>query len=328
MSGMISDSLEIRNLKAYYFTWEGIVRAIDGIDLQIAREETLGVAGESGCGKSTLSNAILRIVPDPGKIVGGEIFFDGKNLLKMTENEMQKIRGKRISMIFQEPTSAMNPVIKIGDQIAEVIILHQGLNKKDAWEEALRMLMLTGIDQPETVANSYTFRLGPGIVQQAMIAMALSCRPQLLLADEPTSTMDMDTEEHIIELLKDLRQKLHLSMLYITHNLGVIAQLCDRVAIMYAGKIVEIGGLREVFRNPKHPYTEGLLKAFPRYDLERVDRLPSIPGVVPPLIDPPSGCRFHPRCEHAANICKVKEPHLIKAEENHFVACFFAEEYI
>jgi peptide/nickel transport system ATP-binding protein len=318
---MNSELLRVNNLQTFFFTYEGVVHAVDNISFSLMKGESLGLAGESGCGKSTAAYSILKLVAEPGRIVGGNILFEGEDLLKKNEYEMQKIRGRRISIIFQEPKSAMNPSIKLGDQIAEAIQVHKKISRKEALEEALKWLELVGVASPKKVAESYPFQQGPGEVQQAMIAMALSCNASLLIADEPTTAMDASTEAHIISLLKDLRHKLNLSMIYITHNLGNIAQLCDSVAIMYAGKIVEIGEMRKIFKDPIHPYTYGLLQAHPRFDVD-LERLPEIPGTVINLINPPKGCRFYPRCAKGKDKCKDKEPKLVEVKSNHFVACW------
>lgn len=319
-----SDLLSVSDLSTYFFTIKGTVHAVDGVSLYIEKGETLGLAGESGCGKSTTAYSILKIVSEPGRIVSGSILFKGEDLVKKDEGEMQRIRGGEISIIFQEPRAAVNPIIKLGDQIAESIKLHRGLGDKEASAEAIKMLELLGTSNPEAVSEGYAFQYGPGVVQQAMIAMALSCHANLLIADEPTSAMDASTQARTISLLKELKRKLNFSMLYITHNLGVIAQLCDRVAIMYAGSLVEIGETKSFFKDPMHPYSDKLLHAFPRYDIIQ-DRLPEIPGAVPSLIDPPPGCRFYPRCPLRKEICKEREPSLTEVKPNRLVACWAVE---
>jgi len=319
--------LSVRNLKTYFFTPEGAVRAVDGVDFDIKKGETLGLAGESGCGKTTTAYSIIRLVPRPGKIVDGEFSFEGENILKKTEREMVKMRGNKISMIFQEPIAAMNPVYKVGSQIMEAIkICHKGISKEEARDKMINLLKLTRVDNPELIINKHPHELDPGSVQRAMIAIALCGNPPLLLADEPTTTMDVTTEAQIIELLKDMKREFNISILYITHNLGVIARMADRVAIMYAGKIVELGSIKHVFGDAKHPYTKGLLSAFPRHDQD-IDELFSIPGVVPNLLSPFTMCRFYPRCHFAEDkICRREEPELVEIEPDHWVRCYIYGE--
>lgn len=315
--------LSVKNLKTVFETPEGRVRAVDGVSFDIKKGETLGLAGESGCGKTTTAYSIIGLVPRPGKIVGGNIFYSGEDILTKSEDEMVKMRGRDISMIFQEPIAAMNPVYKIGSQIMEAIkTSNKGISKEDAKEKMIYLLNKTRVDDPEMLINKYPHELDPGSVQRAMIAIALCGNPPLLLADEPTTTMDVTTEAQIIELLKDMKKEYNISILYITHNLGVIARMVDRVAIMYAGKIVELGNINSVFGNAKHPYTVGLLGAFPRHDKE-TEELPNIPGVVPSLLNEFTTCRFNPRCQSKLkNVCKGKEPELIEIEKDHWVGCY------
>ena len=312
--------LEIKGLKTYFYTYEGVVKAVDGVDLRIKKGETLGLVGETGCGKSVTSFSILRLVPPPGRIVAGEVFFQGQDLLKLKEDEMRKIRGKEIAMIFQDPTSALNPVYKVGDQIADVIMLHQGLDKDEAWEKAIEMMKTVGIPATEDRAHNYSFEFSGGMRQRVMIAMALSCHPKLLIADEPTTNLDSTIQTQILELMKDLKNQVKASILLITHHLGVVADMADRVAVLYAGHIVEYSDGITLFREHKHPYVEGLLQAVPDAHKGKGPLL-TIPGTLPNLIRPPSGCRFHPRCQYAQTICKQERPKLVELTSGHFVAC-------
>lgn len=315
--------LEVKNLKTYFYTEDGVVPAIDGVNFYIKPGETLGVVGESGCGKSVTSLSILRLIPTPpGKILdGSEIHFDGQNLLELSEKEMRGIRGNKISMIFQEPMTSLNPVFKIGQQIGEVLILHQGMNKEQARAKAIEMLKLVGIPRPERIVDEYPHSLSGGMRQRVMIAMALACNPQLLIADEPTTALDVTIQAQILELMKKLKTDFNASVMLITHNLGVVAETCQRVIVMYAGKVVEEGDVYSIFEDPKHPYTQGLLKSIPSVE-EKVDRLDSIPGIVPNPLNMPQGCRFQPRCSKAMEICKTKQPELTNLGEERNVRCF------
>ena len=318
--------VDIRNLKTYFYTEDGVVPAVDGVNLYIKRGETLGVVGESGCGKSVTSLSIMQLVSKPsGKIVEGEILFEGEDLVKKSEAEMRKIRGNDISMIFQEPMTSLNPVYTIGDQIAEAIMLHQGLNHKDATDKAIEMLRLVGIPLPERRVKEYPHQLSGGMRQRVMIAMALSCNPKLLVADEPTTALDVTIQAQILELMKKLKKELGMAIMLITHDLGVVAEMCERVVVMYGGKVVEEGDAVSIFKSPLHPYTEGLLKSVPRMD-EDVEKLHVIEGVVPNPLHLPAGCRFHPRCPVAVDKCKEAQPALEKVAEGRYVACFLATE--
>ncbi|HLN64714.1 MAG TPA: ABC transporter ATP-binding protein [Symbiobacteriaceae bacterium] len=318
--------VDIRNLKTYFYTEDGVVPAVDGVNLYIKRGETLGVVGESGCGKSVTSLSIMQLVSKPsGKIVEGEILFEGEDLVKKSEAEMRKIRGNDISMIFQEPMTSLNPVYTIGDQIAEAIMLHQGLNHKDAIDKAIEMLRLVGIPLPERRVKEYPHQLSGGMRQRVMIAMALSCNPKLLVADEPTTALDVTIQAQILELMKKLKKELGMAIMLITHDLGVVAEMCERVVVMYGGKVVEEGDAVSIFKSPLHPYTEGLLKSVPRMD-EDVEKLHVIEGVVPNPLHLPAGCRFHPRCPVAVDKCKETQPSLEKVAEGRYVACFLASE--
>jgi oligopeptide/dipeptide ABC transporter ATP-binding protein len=322
--------LEIRDLKTYFFTYEGVAKAVDGVTYQLAKGEPLGVVGESGCGKSVTALSILRLIPTPpGKIVGGEILFKGKNLIDLSEEEMRKIRGNRISMIFQEPMTSLNPVFTIGNQIQETIKLHQGLSKRESLEKAIEMLRLVNIPSPERCVNQYPHELSGGMRQRAMIAMSLACNPEILIADEPTTALDVTIQAQILDLLNKLKEELGMAIILITHNLGVIAETVNRVLVMYAGKIVEEAKTKTLFENPQHPYTRGLLKSIPRLgDKVRHGkvRLSEIPGVVPSLYEIPSGCKFSTRCPSVMDICKEKEPELKEIEKGHFSACWLTNQ--
>jgi peptide/nickel transport system ATP-binding protein len=314
--------ISIKGLKTNFYTYAGVVKALDGINLDIIKGESLGLVGETGCGKSVLALSIMRLIRwPPGKIDEGSIKFGEKDLLKISEKEMRSIRGNKLSMIFQEPMTSLNPVFKIGDQISEVVIMHQRMDKKAAWKKSVEMLEFTGIPAPERVAGSYPHELSGGMLQRAMIAMALACQPALLIADEPTTALDVTIEAQILDLMKSLKLKTGATILMITHDLGIIAEMCDRVGVMYAGTIVELGSVESIYRNPLHPYTNGLMKAIPKLSTRRADRLDTIPGNVPNLIYPPGGCRFHPRCSKAMDICKTEKPAVCEVESGHFVAC-------
>ncbi|AYO31045.1 MAG: peptide/nickel transport system ATP-binding protein [Thermoanaerobacteraceae bacterium] len=308
---MNDNLVEVKNLKTYFFTDDGVVPAVDGVDFSIKKGETLGIVGESGCGKSVTSLSLLRLVPNPpGKIVDGEMYFKGENLLEKSESEMRKIRGNDISMIFQEPMTSLNPVFTVGEQISEAIELHQGLNKRDALAKAVEMLKLVGIPSAEQRVNEYPHQMSGGMRQRVMIAMALSCNPALLIADEPTTALDVTIQAQILELMKDLKERLGTAIMLITHDLGVVAEMAENVLVMYAGKVVEYADVKTIFKNPKHPYTVGLLGSIPRLDQPK-EKLYVIEGVVPNPFNMPSGCRFHPRCPEAREICKTKEPELL-----------------
>jgi peptide/nickel transport system ATP-binding protein len=314
--------LDIQGLKTHFYTEDGVVKAVDGVDLYIKRGETLGVVGESGCGKSVTSLSIMRLVAPPGKITEGKIMFDGKNLLDLPEKDMTKIRGNRISMIFQQPTSCLNPVFKIGDQIAEVLNIHQSLGREAGWKRSIELLRMVGIPEPAKRANAYPHEISGGQAQRVMIAMALACVPELLIADEPTTALDVTIQAQIIDLMRDLREKTGTSILMITHDLGVVAEMCERVVVMYAGQVVEQADVKELFANPLHPYTKGLIGSIPILGQIR-DRLDVIPGTVPNLLNPPPGCRFEPRCQICEGIarerCKVELPPLREIKPGHWV---------
>ncbi|MFQ6087331.1 MAG: ABC transporter ATP-binding protein [Candidatus Methanofastidiosia archaeon] len=314
--------LEIRNLRTYFYTYEGVVRALDGINLDIKKGEAVGLVGETGCGKSVTALSIMRLIQSPpGKIVGGEILFEGKNLLELTEDEMRDIRGNEIAMIFQEPMTSLNPVFTIESQMREIIMLHQKVGKDEAKKRALEMLKLVGMPDPEKVLKQYPHELSGGMRQRAMIAMEISCSPDLLIADEPTTALDVTIQAQILKLIKGIMGEIDASLLLITHDLGVIAKICDRVAVMYAGVIVEFADVRSIFKDPMHPYTKGLINAIPKLS-EKRERLEIIRGRVPNLIHPPSGCRFHPRCDFRMDICDKEKPPAFNVKSEHSVACY------
>ncbi|MFW6036033.1 MAG: ABC transporter ATP-binding protein [Halothermotrichaceae bacterium] len=315
--------IEIKNLKTYFYTDEGIVRAVGGVDFEIFPGETLGLVGESGCGKSVTALSIMRLIESPpGKIVDGEINFGNENLVNLTQSKMRKIRGNDISMIFQEPMTSLNPVFTIGDQIAEAIMIHKKINKKEALEESVEMLKKVGIALPDQRIKEYPHQLSGGMRQRVMIAMALSCDPQLLIADEPTTALDVTIQAQTLDLINSLKDKLGMSVMIITHDLGVIAEIADRVAVMYAGKIVEYTDVKTLFTSPKHPYTWGLLNSIPRLNKE-LDRLQAIPGVVPNPLDFAEGCKYNTRCPLADEKCAKEEPEIEKIEPGHKVRCWY-----
>ena len=313
--------LKIRNLSVHFYTYAGVVEAIDRVSLDIYKGDTLGLVGETGCGKSVTASSILRLVDSPGRIIGGEIVFEGENLLEKTDQQMRKIRGSKIAMIFQDPTTYLNPIFTIGDQIMEVIKEHQGQSSKEAIRNlTINILNLVRMPDPERIIARYTHELSTGMRQRAMIAMMLSCRPKLLIADEPTTALDVTVQAQILNLLKELKEKLSLSILLITHNFGVIATTCNRVSVMYAGRIIEDGSVIDIFDNSLHPYTQALLRAIPRLDQDTTV-LKSIPGTIPKLISPPSGCRFYDRCAQKMAKCKYREPKSKEVEKDHHVSC-------
>ena len=316
--------LEVKDLKTYFFLDEGVAKAVDGVSFQVDKGETLGLVGESGCGKSVSALSIMRLIPDPpGKIVGGQIIMGGKNVLELDEKQVRDIRGNEVSMIFQEPMTSLNPVFTCGSQIEEAVILHQKVSKKEARQKAIEMLRLVGIPAPEQRVREYPHQLSGGMRQRVMIAMALSCNPSLLLADEPTTALDVTIQAQILELLERLQRELNMAVIMITHDLGVIAEVASRVAVMYAGKIVEYAGVQDIFNTPRHPYTQGLLKSIPKLTEFR-DRLAVIPGMVPNPLAFPQGCKFHPRCSRVIGECRKAEPDLRELVPDHWVRCFRA----
>ncbi|MEH7452711.1 ABC transporter ATP-binding protein [Gottfriedia acidiceleris] len=314
--------LDVKNLQTYFYTDEGISKAVNGISFKLKKGETLGIVGESGSGKSITSLSLLRLIPSPpGKITGGSILFKGEDLLAKTEKQMRSIRGNEISMIFQEPMTSLNPVYSAGEQIAEAIRLHQKLNKKEAWDKAVEMLRLVGIPSPEKRAKQEPHELSGGMRQRVMIAMALACHPEVLIADEPTTALDVTIQAQILELIKSLQKDLGTAVILITHDLGVVYETCDRVAVMYAGRIVEYTSAKELYNNPKHPYTIGLLNSLPRLDMDQ-DELTTIPGTVPSPFNMPKGCSFAPRCAHAKPMCHELVPDLQTLDKNTEVSCW------
>src|SRR5919198_60436 len=314
--------LEVSGLRTSFATRDGLVRAVDGISFSVDRGEIMGLVGESGCGKSVTSLSILRLVPPPGRIEAGSVTFEGRDLLKLRSEQMRSIRGQQLAMIFQQPTSSLNPVWDVGRQIGETLEIHKGLRRKDARVRALELLRLVGIPDPERRLRSYPHELSGGMAQRVMIAMALACEPDLLIADEPTTALDVTIQAQILELLKEIQEKLKMALIFISHNLGVVARLCDRIGVMYAGSIVELADKKTLFTSPQHPYTIGLLEAIPRPELRHED-LKAIPGTVCNLFDPPSGCKFHPRCSRAQEICEREPPPLEEKFDRTLAACHF-----
>lgn len=314
--------LEVKNLQTHFQTDRGVVKAVDGVDFKVNRGQTLGIVGESGCGKSITSLSIMRLISTPpGKVAGGEVLFKGEDLLSYSEEKMRSIRGNEISMIFQEPMTSLNPVYSVGEQIAEAFRIHQKLNRKKAWEKAVEMLKLVGIPSPEKRAKQEPHELSGGMRQRVMIAMALACNPSLLIADEPTTALDVTIQAQILDLLKKLQEDFGSAIIMITHDLGVVAETCDMVAVMYAGKVVEYTDVDSLFEQPKHPYTEGLLNSIPRVDEDR-EELIAIKGSVPSPLDMPAGCRFAPRCPYATELCHEKLPELTSIDNDVQVRCW------
>ncbi len=319
---MADTLVDVRNLVTCFWTDDGKVTACDDVSFQVGRGETVGLVGESGCGKSVTSLSIMRLVAwPPGRIVSGEILFEGENLLVKDEASMRQIRGNKISMIFQEPMTSLNPVYTVGEQIAEAVRLHQDKDKKEAWDQAVAMLKLVGINLPGRRAREYPHQLSGGMRQRVMIAMALSCNPSLLIADEPTTALDVTIQAQILELMKQLKRDFGMSILLITHDLGVIAEMADRVMVMYAGRIVEEAGALDLYGEPLHPYTKGLLVSIPRLDTPK-GHLHVIEGTVPDLASLPSGCAFHPRCGEARPECRESIPQLVSVGPGRKVSCF------
>jgi len=315
--------LDIKNLKTYFYTQEGELKAVDGLSYYVNKGESVGLVGESACGKSVSALSILRLIPyPPGIIVGGEIIFQGKDLLKSTEDEMRDIRGNRIAMIFQEPTTSLNPVLTVRTQISEALELHRGMDKVEAMQEVIRLLKLVGIPDAERRVGEYPFQFSGGMQQRIMIAMALSCNPALLIADEPTTSVDVTVQAQLLEIIDDLRRRFGTSVIIITHNLGIVARYVDRVNVMYAGRMVETAPTEELYASPMHPYTIGLLASVPRLDSVLKKSLRIIKGLPPNLARLPSGCAFHPRCENVMQKCREEYPPLEKVGENHYRACF------
>jgi oligopeptide/dipeptide ABC transporter ATP-binding protein len=320
--------LDVKNLKTQFFTEGGVVRAVDGVDFYVGRGEVVGIVGESGCGKSVTSLSIMRLIGQPGKIIAGEIVFDGEDLMKLPESQMIKMRGNRISMIFQQPQSSLNPVFRVGDQLSEVLSIHQDMGKEAGEQRAIELLAMVGVPDPESRVKAFPHELSGGMAQRVMIAMALACVPELLIADEPTTALDVTIQAQILDLMRNLRTKMDTSIILITHDLGVIAEMADRVNVMYAGRIVEEASVVELFKNPKHPYTEALIGSTPVLG-QAEKELTTIPGSVPNLVNLPEGCKFAPRCvariTNNLEKCTQVEPELIKVGPNHEVRCWLYE---
>ncbi|MFQ5654528.1 MAG: ABC transporter ATP-binding protein [Planctomycetota bacterium] len=318
--------LDIRDLCTWFYTDEGIAKAVDGVSFSIRKGETLGVVGESGCGKSVTAMSCLKLIPEPpGRIVRGEVIFKGRNLLDLPEAEMRKIRGNEISVIFQEPMTSLNPVFRVGSQIAEALILHQGLSKREARLRTIDLLDKVGIPSPASRVDEYPHQMSGGMKQRVMIAMALACDPALLIADEPSTALDVTIQAQILDLLRELKRREGMAILLITHDLGVIAEMADHVAVMYAGKVVEFAAAEELFLNPKHPYSVGLFRSLPRLGTARA-KLDVIPGSVPNPLEFPEGCKFWPRCPHAKVACRAAEPELRGVGDEHTAACLRIDE--
>lgn len=316
--------LHINNLKTYFYTEKGIVPAVDGVNIKVKKGQIVGIVGESGCGKSITSLSVLKLISEPGRIVGGRILFEGEDLAAKSVRDMHKIRGNSISMIFQEPMTSLNPVYTVGRQVGEAVMIHNaGITRQEVKAKVIEMLSLVGIPEPEKRFNAYPHQLSGGLRQRVMIAMALICRPKLLIADEPTTALDVTIEAQILSLMRKLRDEVDTSIIMITHNLGVVAELCDYVYVMYSGRIVEEGEIFELFKTPMHPYTAGLLKSIPRRseDKDR-ERLYCIKGMVPNPLYLPKGCKFQPRCEKASEKCISQEPGLFDTEGGHQVRCW------
>lgn len=318
----MSELLSVQNLRTYFKTDEGLIKACDDVSFEVKKGEILGIVGESGSGKTVVSMSILKLIScPPGYFAGGKIFFEGKNILELSENDMRSIRGNRVSMIFQDPMTALNPFLKIGTQMAETLIAHKKMTKSAAKAKSVEMLKKAGVSLPEQRMDMYAHQLSGGLRQRVMIAMALLCEPALLIADEPTTALDVTIQAQILELIKSLNKEFHTSVMLISHNLGVVAGMADRVMVMYAGKIVEAGPTHEVFKNPSHPYTKALLRSIPRVDVEQKELEP-IPGLPPILSNAPSGCAFHPRCAHKKDVCERELPPTVNITGRHFASCW------
>ncbi|MCP4722972.1 MAG: ABC transporter ATP-binding protein [Desulfobacteraceae bacterium] len=320
--------LSIKGLKTSFHTHDGIINAVDGIDFDVYPGETLGLVGESGCGKSVTSLSVLRLLNPSMATIQGRVDFDGKNLLDLNPEEMRMIRGNTISMIFQEPMTSLNPILTVGEQISEGLRLHENLNRKKAWEKAIQMLEMVQIPSPEVRVGQYPHKLSGGMRQRVMIAMALSCNPRLIFADEPTTALDVTIQAQIIRLLEHLKKGSNTSIILITHDLGVVAQMASRVVVMYAGRIVEEAPVVELFHDARHPYTKGLLKSVPILTNDKETRLNEIPGIVPNLLHMPKGCSFHPRCSEAMDICRKESPPMSHFNPNRRVACWMASDEV
>jgi len=319
--------LEVKNLKTHFFTMEGVVKAVDGVSYELNEGETLGLVGESGCGKSVSALSVMRLIPDPpGKIIDGEILLDGEDILKINMEGMREVRGAKIAMVFQEPMTSLNPVLTVERQITETLQLHMGMSKSESQRESVNLLTRVGIPDPEIRIKQYPHQFSGGMRQRVMIAMALSCNPRLIIADEPTTALDVTIQSQILDLMKSLTTELGVALIVITHNLGVVARYADRVNIMYAGKVIERGEAHEIYSNPRHPYTVGLLRSVPRLDLPRRAKLDPIEGQPPDLINLPPGCAFRERCRWAVDKCATDTPELVETSDGHLSACFRADE--
>ena len=319
--------LEVKNLKTHFFTMEGVVKAVDGVSYELNEGETLGLVGESGCGKSVSALSVMRLIPDPpGKIIDGEILLDGEDILKINMEGMREVRGAKIAMVFQEPMTSLNPVLTVERQITETLQLHMGMSKLESQRESVNLLTRVGIPDPEIRIKQYPHQFSGGMRQRVMIAMALSCNPRLIIADEPTTALDVTIQAQMLDLMKSLTTELGVALIVITHNLGVVARYADRVNIMYAGKVIERGEAHEIYSNPRHPYTVGLLRSVPRLDLPRRAKLDPIEGQPPDLINLPPGCAFRERCRWAIDKCATDTPELVETSDGHLSACFRADE--
>ena len=319
--------LEVKNLHTYFHTMDGLTKSVEGVSFSVDHGSTLGLVGESGCGKSVTSLSIMQLVAcPPGEIHQGEIIFNGENLLKKTPEEMRKIRGNDISMIFQEPMTSLNPVFTVGNQVAEVLINHKNMSEEEARDKVIQLFKDVGIPDPVRRVDNFPHQMSGGMRQRVMIAMGLACDPKLLIADEPTTALDVTIQAQVLQLMREIKEKTNTSIILITHNLAVVAEMADYVAVMYYGRIVEYAEAKELYRNPQHPYTHGLLQSIPRVDKPKTDEpLPAIPGVVPNPYNPPKGCKFHPRCKYAQEKCRTEEPPyvLLPGTDGHYCRCWY-----
>ena len=326
MENTNNNILEIKNLHTYFYTDSGVIKSVDGVDIELREGTTLGIVGESGSGKSVTALSVMGLLMGTtGKVAEGEILFEGRDLTKLDDEERMKMRGEKISMIFQEPMTSLNPVMKIGDQITECILMHNNISKQEAWDKAVEMLKLTGVPRVERMMKEYPFQLSGGQRQRVMIAMALVCKPKILIADEPTTALDVTIQAQILDLMENLKQKTGTSILFITHDLGVVAEVCDDVVVMYSGRVVEKGDVRSIFASPSHPYTRGLLASIPKLG-ECAEELESIPGNVPNPKYMPQGCKFAPRCSCAFDKCREEEPGFYDVGEGHMSRCWLCEK--
>ena len=326
MENTNNNILEIKNLHTYFYTDSGVIKSVDGVDIELREGSTLGIVGESGSGKSVTALSVMGLLMGTtGKVAEGEILFEGRDLTKLDDEERRKMRGEKISMIFQEPMTSLNPVMKIGDQITECILMHNSISRQEAWDKAVEMLKLTGVPRVERMMKEYPFQLSGGQRQRVMIAMALVCKPKILIADEPTTALDVTIQAQILDLMENLKQKTGTSILFITHDLGVVAEVCDDVVVMYSGRVVEKGDVRSIFASPSHPYTKGLLASIPKLG-ECAEELESIPGNVPNPKYMPQGCKFAPRCSCAFDKCREEEPGFYDVGECHMSRCWLCEK--